>query len=179
VITGFRLSDVECFVGAVGSENRCEFVESGGVYRAELGELAPYTGVTVRATVLGTTDVVPVDPPPLPERRTDDTLAMTVGVAALGVAGATPVYWWARRRGRNEVFAGGAAEAAYGTLPAPVPPSSRPPPRWSPTPTSASWRRSSSLHPRGSSRGRAPCCFVSGSTTARSRRGCPGWPGAR
>ncbi len=119
VITGFRLADVECFVGAIGSDDRCRFVEEGGVYRAELGALAPFTGVTVRATVLGTTDVVPVDPPPLPERRSDGTLPLTLGVTALGVAGAAPIYAWARRRGRNEAFAGGAAEAAYGTLPSP------------------------------------------------------------
>ena len=38
----------------------------------------------------------------------------------LGVIGAGAAYFAARRAGRNEVFAGGAADAAYGSLPTPT-----------------------------------------------------------
>ena len=39
----------------------------------------------------------------------------------LGTLAAAAVYVWAKRRGRNEVFAGGAADAAFGDLPPPKP----------------------------------------------------------
>jgi hypothetical protein len=131
VITGFELADPQCFVGEVGSTDRCELRQEGdGLYRATLGQLAPFTGVTVEAEIVGTAPLASVDPPPLPERRDDDRLPLTLGMAGIGLAGAAPVYAWARRKGRNEVFAGGAADAAYGALPAPgsVAPDAPPPP---------------------------------------------------
>jgi hypothetical protein len=56
----------------------------------------------------------------LPERRPDYRLVLSIAVAALGVVAAVAVYLWARHRGRNEVFAGGAADAAFGELPPPA-----------------------------------------------------------
>ena len=51
-------------------------------------------------------------------------MPLAVSMLPIGLAGAGAVYLLARRRGRNEVFAGGAADAAYGprtstTLPPP------------------------------------------------------------
>ena len=75
----------------------------------------------------------------------------------VGAAGAGGVYAWARRRGRNEVYAGGAADAAYGPAHrCRRPARRRPRSASSPTRTWASWRRRSSSRRRASSRGRAP-----------------------
>jgi hypothetical protein len=62
--------------------------------------------------------VEPIDPP-LPKRRSNDRLALALGTIPLGILTVAGVYASARRRGRNEVFAGGAADAAYGSLPLP------------------------------------------------------------
>ena len=124
VVRGFVLDDPRCFRGAFGSTDPCELVDEGGRYRADLGRLAPFTGVTIDGRirmVTGTTDLPPVDPLPLPDRRSDRRLPLAAAAAVLGSAAAVPVYRRARRRGSNEVYAGGAADAALGvrSLPAP------------------------------------------------------------
>ena len=123
VIAGFELDEVNCFAGAAGSSDRCEIVERDGTYRSVIAPLEPFDGVTIDGTIVGV-DAAPaaVEPPPVPSRREQGSrLPLTLGIAGLGVAGSLPIYRWARRRGRNEVFAGGAADAAYGTLAAPRP----------------------------------------------------------
>jgi uncharacterized membrane protein YgcG len=56
----------------------------------------------------------------LPDRRSESPAALRgAGLGALGLVAALPIYRWARRRGSNEVFAGGAADAAFGELPPP------------------------------------------------------------
>jgi uncharacterized membrane protein YgcG len=119
VVRGFDLDQARCFVGGAGSTERCDLVESGGVYRATFGELPPFTGITIDGYVTATIAPVDVPVPALPERRDPNLLPLTLGVGALGTAGAGGVYRWLRRTGRNEVYAGGAADAAYGTLPPP------------------------------------------------------------
>lgn len=119
VVTGFQLGEPRCFIGAIGATDECPIVADGAVYRAELGALAPFTGITIDGTILAVTEPVAVEPPPLPPRRTQDQLPVTLAVAGAGLLGAAPVYYRMRRKGRNEVFAGGAADAAYGTLAAP------------------------------------------------------------
>ena len=109
----------------------------------------------------------------MPERRPDHSLELAIAVAVLGLLAAGRVYVWARRRGRNEVFAGGAADAAFGDLPPPNPDGSPraavAPTISSPTTSSTRWRRSSSCRPRACSRGRARCCSTRSSTTAPCR----------
>ncbi len=122
VVTGFVLDDTFCDIGGVGATGGCELVptDDTGTYRAVIEPLEENVGLSIGGAIVEFTDPVDVDTPPIPERREDPNRApLALGVAALGAAGAVPVYLRARRRGRNEVFAGGAADAAYGDLPAP------------------------------------------------------------
>lgn len=120
VLTGFDLTDPGCFIGRRGSTDECDLVADGGVYRATFTDLEAGTGITVDGGIDGFTDVVDVPEPPLPERRSETSGALRgAGLGALGLLTAVPIFRWARRRGSNEVFAGGAADAAFGTLPPP------------------------------------------------------------
>ena len=120
VVTGWVLGDPVCFVGALESSNECELVESeDGFYRWVVEPIDADEGVTVEGDLVGAADIVAVEAPPLPERRSSDSGLLTFAVLGLGLLGGVGTYVWARRRGRNEVFAGGAAEAAYGKLPPP------------------------------------------------------------
>jgi uncharacterized membrane protein YgcG len=75
--------------------------------------------VTIGGTITSRSDVQDPPLPALPARHSDYRVVLALAVLVLGAAGAAAVFVIARRRGRNEVFSGGAAEAAYGTLPAP------------------------------------------------------------
>ena len=128
VVTGFVLDDPVCTFGPAGSTERCDFVESrDGFYRAVVEPLEEGAGVTVGGTIVAVGDPEPVEPPPLPERRSSSRGLVALGTAGLGTLGAFGVYRWARHRGRNEVFAGGAADAAFGELPPPGSPATAPP----------------------------------------------------
>lgn len=128
VVTGMVLDEPICTFGPVGSTEQCEFVESrDGFYRAVVEPLDEGAGVTIGGTIVELVDPEPVEPPPLPERRESSRGLVTLGTAALGTLGAFGVYRWARRRGRNEVFAGGAADAAFGELPPPGSTATAPP----------------------------------------------------
>ena len=92
----------------------------GDVYRAVISPLKAGEGITIGGTITGRLPIVePVDPP-LPKRRANNRLALSLATIPLGLITVGVVYWSARRRGRNEVFAGGAADAAYGSLPSPA-----------------------------------------------------------
>ena len=122
IVTGFELTDLRCDVGRGGVEGGCELTPAGdGTYRTVLEPLEEGDGLTVGGTVVAFADVVDIEPPPIPERRGDGVNGwlLAAGFALLGVVGAVPVYLWSRTRGRNEVYAGGAADAAYGSLPPP------------------------------------------------------------
>lgn len=118
VVTGFALADARCFVGAQGSTDPCPLAADGDVYRSTFTNLVAGDGVTIDGTITGRVDVADVPAPPLPERR-EGTGVLGAGLGVLGLAGAIPVYVWAKRRGSNDVFAGGAADAAFGELPPP------------------------------------------------------------
>ena len=185
VVSGLRLDDPLCNVGASGTSGGCTLAPDGGVYRAVISPVEPGDGITIGGTIAGRTDPVAVPEPDLPARRGDNRVPLAVAVLFVGAAGVAGTYLWARRRGRNEVFAGGAADAAYGAPSAgsPLPPpdagragrpacASSPTSRWTTSPPRSSSR------PRGWSRGRARCCSASGSTTSRSAPGSPGSPPA-
>lgn len=124
VVTGFVLENTFCDIGTAGATGGCELVPTDdvGTYRAAIEPLDENVGLSIGGAIVERTDPVDVEPPPIPERRGEQNKALlALGVAALGTAGAVPVYRRARRRGSNEVFAGGAADAAYGDLPAPRP----------------------------------------------------------
>lgn len=120
VLAGLDLANPTCSVGKPGTEGGCTLERQGDVYRAVISPLKAGEGITIGGTIIGRLPVVePVDPP-LPKRRSDDRMALALATIPLGLISAGAVYWSARRRGRNEVFAGGAADAAYGSLPAPA-----------------------------------------------------------
>ena len=122
VIVGFELDDLRCDVGQLQVDGGCDLVRDDGdaaVYRAVIEPLAANDGLTVGGDIVAFVDPVDVPVPPIPERRSSNRTLAALGMAGLGAAGSIPVYRWARRRGRNEVYAGGAADAAYGTMPPP------------------------------------------------------------
>ncbi|MGI9052877.1 MAG: DUF2207 family protein [Ilumatobacteraceae bacterium] len=130
VVTGMQLDDVLCNVGAFGAEGGCELRSvADGTYRAAISPLAAGDGITVGATIVELTVPANVVAPQLPPREVDDDrLPVAISMVPLGLASGGAVFLWSRRRGRNEVFAGGAADAAYGTT------TSRPPPSGMPLP---------------------------------------------
>ena len=122
VVIGFELDQAACFIGRRGATDRCAFTEAGGGYRAELVDLTAGTGVTVEGLIVASdpgADPSDVPVPPLPARRGDPSPLLGAGLGALGAAMALPIYLVAKRRGRNEVFSGGAVDAAFGHLPSP------------------------------------------------------------
>lgn len=120
VVTGWVLDDPVCFVGGFGSSEQCELVDStDGTYRWVVEPVASGEGITVEGDIVGVVEPESIAAPPLPDRRSSNQGLVALAVAGLGAVGAGGVFAWARRRGRNEVFAGGAVDAAYGTLPPP------------------------------------------------------------
>lgn len=134
IVTGYDLAATRCDVGGAGDEGGCELVDAGdGTYRAVLEPLDAGDGLSVGGRIAGFTEPVAIDPPPIPERRGEpDRVLVALAFVGLGLLGAVPVYLWARHTGRNEVFAGGAADAAYGSLPPPGSTAARPAVRWVP-----------------------------------------------
>ena len=109
----------------------------------------------------------------------DSTVPLAAVLLPIGARRCGGVYAFARRRGRNDVYAGGAADAAFG-------PGSLPPPGSPPLAVTQGRRR-----PHGRPRDdrvraatrrravdRARCCCASGSTPTPSAPGSPGTPPA-
>jgi uncharacterized membrane protein YgcG len=116
VVTGFELEDLLCNVGDFDDVGGCELVRDGDVYRAVISPLDAGDGVTIGGTIVGLTDADEPPIPAIPERHADRTGVLGLSLIPLGLASAGGVFVFARRRGRNEVFSGGAADAAYGQL---------------------------------------------------------------
>jgi uncharacterized membrane protein YgcG len=120
VVAGMVLDAPLCNVGRAGSSGGCELVRDGDVYRTVVEPLGPRQGITIGGTIVEITGPVPVEIPPIPERRAPtNRWPLTLGSIPVGLAVAALMYRSSARRGRNEVFAGGAADAAFGTLPPP------------------------------------------------------------
>ncbi len=121
VVTGLQLDDPACSVGSLGASGGCDLTPDGDVYRVVISPLEPGQGLTVSGRIAGRSTPADVTEPPLPARHPDYRVLLAALMVPLGVASAGAVYAFARRRGRNEVYAGGAADAAYGgtTLPPP------------------------------------------------------------
>jgi uncharacterized membrane protein YgcG len=128
VVTGLQLDGARCHVGAFGAVGGCTLAPDGGVYRAEISPLEPGQGITIGGAITGRTDPVAVPKPDLPPRRGGNRAQLALAMLVVGVASVAAVYLVARRRGRNEVFAGGPADAAYGPAPAPGSPFTPPGP---------------------------------------------------
>jgi uncharacterized membrane protein YgcG len=120
VVAGLALDNPTCVTGVPGSSTDCKLSRDGDVYRAVVSPLKPGEGITIGGTITGRTSVAtPIDPV-VPTRRTENRAALALTAIPLGLLGAGGVYVASRRAGRNEVFAGGAADAAYGSLPTPT-----------------------------------------------------------
>jgi uncharacterized membrane protein YgcG len=128
VVTGLELDDPLCNVGSQGASGGCTLAPDGATFQTVIAPLEAGQGVTIGGTIVGRTDAVDVPEPPIPDRRSDNNVPLAAAMLPLGAASAGGVYAWARRRGRNEVFAGGAADAAYGSSAPFAPPGSPPPP---------------------------------------------------
>jgi uncharacterized membrane protein YgcG len=115
-----ELLDPTCKVGAEGAKGGCTLERDGDVYRAVISPLKPGQGITISGFITGTIPVANAADPLLPKRRPDDRMALALATIPLGLLSAGAVYATSRRSGRNEVFAGGAADAAYGSLPQPT-----------------------------------------------------------
>ena len=119
VVTGFDLINPQCNVGTSGTSGGCTLTRDGDLYRVVFSPLKAGDGITIGGTIAGRTPIAQAADPPLPKRRPNHRLALALSTIPLGLVTVGAVYFSARRRGRNEVFAGGAADAAYGSLPLP------------------------------------------------------------
>jgi uncharacterized membrane protein YgcG len=115
ILSGFRLSDLACNVGAAGTSGGCSLAPYRDGYRAEISPLRAGQGLTVGGTITGITARVHLtDPSPLPEPITKRRpLMVTSLVVGLGVALLT--FLFSVRAGRNEVGGTDAADAAFAT----------------------------------------------------------------
>ncbi|CAB4877956.1 unannotated protein [freshwater metagenome] len=120
IVTGMTLTDPTCNVGSAGTTGGCALAADGSTYSVVFEPLQAGQGVTIGGAIqsISATEAMPALPP-LPPRRADHRLLLALVLLPIGLAGAAGVFFLDRRKGRNEVFSGGAAEAAYGTLPAP------------------------------------------------------------
>lgn len=121
VVTGFELGDPTCDTGGPGDFGGCELrPDASGNLTATIEPLEPGDGISIGGTIesIGEPNPPPVpDPPdPLPSGFRPLGSAMI----PLGLLGAGGVFLLSRRYGSNVVAGtGGAADAAYGELPAP------------------------------------------------------------
>ena len=119
IVTGLELADPKCSVGTAGASGGCVLVRDGDLYRVVIKALKPGQGVTIGGTITSRSAAVAPVISALPPRHFDYRIPLSLAMLVLGCAGAAVAFVVSRRKGRNEVFSGGAAQAAYGTLPAP------------------------------------------------------------
>lgn len=121
IVTGLDLDQLRCNVGRQGTSGGCNLEPFAGGYRAVLQPLAANDGLTIGATITGRRAVVEPAVPLIPARRSDTSPALGLAVAAISLLGGAGVFAGLRRRGSNDVVAGGPADAAFGppTVPAP------------------------------------------------------------
>jgi hypothetical protein len=141
LVTPFELESPLCVSGPAGSRDTCDIreVEPGHVV-ATVEDLGAHEGVSVEGTQGAALAVVPAAPDPPADRPADDATSplAPAGAAAGAVAlAAVPATALVRRSGREHVYSGGAADAAFGGPPlggtapwptAPTPPAVPPPP---------------------------------------------------
>jgi hypothetical protein len=144
LVTPFELESPLCVSGPAGSRDTCDIreVEPGHVV-ATVEDLGAHEGVSIEGMQGAALDVVPAAPDPPADRPADDatTPLAPAGAAAGGMAlAAVPATALVRRAGRERVYSGGAADAAFGgpplggTAPWPTGPAPRPVPSPPPVP---------------------------------------------
>ena len=113
LLAGFELRDPTCNVGRFGAVGGCTLTEDGGMYRVVFEPLEPGEGITVGGTIVALSEPTDVPVPPLPDRRQDDRMPLTLTTLGIGTVIGVGGYRLARRLGRNEVGGTGAADAAF------------------------------------------------------------------
>ncbi|MEO6122840.1 MAG: hypothetical protein ABIR32_03960 [Ilumatobacteraceae bacterium] len=119
IVSGFQLTNTKCGVGSYGDMGGCTLEQVGDDYHVVFEPLHAGDGVTIAGNIVGFTNPADSGLPPLPPRTPDHRLLLALLMWPIGIAGAIAVFTIAKLRGRNDVFAGGAVEAAYGRMPAP------------------------------------------------------------
>ncbi len=120
VLTGFDFTDTFCDTGRDNAFGGCEFTrDESGNYTAVVEPLEAGHGITVGGHFAALTSPIAVADPPLPDPIPGGFRPLGWLMIPLGLISAGGVFWLSRWYGSNEVFAGGAAEAAFGTLPTP------------------------------------------------------------
>ena len=114
ILSGLVLDHPSCHVGTANTVGNCELVADGADYRAVFTPLHKGDGVTIEGDIVAySTPALPAEPA-LPKYRPDHRRQLMLAMIPLGLGAALVVLLIARMRGRNEVFSGGPAEAAYG-----------------------------------------------------------------
>ena len=98
-----------------GASGGCTLEPDGDTLRTTIAPLEPGQGITIGGTIVTVDPDAPLPAfPALPERRADHHLAVGLILLGTGLLVAAVMFFVIRRIGRNEVAAGGAADAAYG-----------------------------------------------------------------
>lgn len=114
VLAGFDLAEARCNTGGRGAAGGCSFeARPDGTLLAVIEPLPAGDGITVGGPIAAITEPPAVAEPPLPPRRDDDSFPMVLVAGPLALATAVGSFVVARRRGRNRVAPGGAADAAF------------------------------------------------------------------
>ena len=120
VLTGFELENVTCDTGDRGTFGGCELTRSGnGDYVAIIEPLDPLHAITVGGDITSQSSLAFADVPPLPPRNPSGFRSLGFAALAAGALATAGVFLVSRRLGSNRVMSGGAADAAFGTLPTP------------------------------------------------------------
>ncbi len=113
VLAGFELTDPTCNVGRYGAVGGCSLTRDGDVYRVVFEPLHQFDGITVGGTIVALGEPADVPIPPIPPRRNDSRLPLTLATLGIGAVVGLGGYRLAKRLGRNEVGGIGAADAAF------------------------------------------------------------------
>jgi uncharacterized membrane protein YgcG len=113
-VMGMELDDPKCSVGNDGDSGGCKLDKITGGYRAVVEDLEPGRGITVGGKPRKMQAVTLSSAPASPASTKENHLPLALGMGAVNTGLASLLFAGARRRGRNEVYAGSAADAAFG-----------------------------------------------------------------
>jgi hypothetical protein len=152
-VMGMELDAPKCSVGDAGDSGGCTLEKVSGGYQAVVENLGPNKGITIGGTPRNVQSVTLSSAPDAPvQPKKENHLPLALGMGAVNTGLASLLFASARRRGRNEVYAGSAPLAATGGSRGCPPGDERQ--DWFPTPRCHRWQPPSSLHPRRFNRGR-------------------------
>ncbi|MEO5901336.1 MAG: hypothetical protein ABIR68_14585 [Ilumatobacteraceae bacterium] len=114
IVDGMQLQSPTCNVGAGNASGGCTLAADGAHLRTVIAPLPAGDGITIGGTVVSRDpNVAEPVAPPIPQRRPNHRVALGLAMLPVGALSAGLVFFFVRRAGRNEVGAGGAADAAY------------------------------------------------------------------